>query len=51
MNPERRFWRALGAFTLYLTKRASEKVNVKGHNPQVFEKRSWRTLIYMSLVP
>ena len=51
MNPDRRFWTSLGAFTLYLTKRASEKVNVKGHNPQVFEKRSWRTLIYMSLVP
>jgi predicted metal-dependent phosphoesterase TrpH len=51
MNPDRRFWTALGAFTLYLTKRASKKVNVKGHNPQVFEKRSWRTLIYMSLVP
>jgi hypothetical protein len=34
-----------------LTKRASKKVNVNGHNPQVFEKRSWRTLISLSLVP
>lgn len=50
-NPYRRFWKALGSFTLYLTKRASEKVNIKGHNPYAFEQRSWRTLITMSLVP
>ena len=50
-NPYRRFWKALGSFTLYLTKRASEKVNVKGYNPHVFEQRSWRALISMSLVP
>jgi hypothetical protein len=51
MNPDKRFWTMLGAFTLYLTKRASKKVNFKGHNPNVFEKRSWRTLLSMSLVP
>ena len=50
-NPHRMFWKTLGLFTLYLTKRASKKVNVKGYNPQVFEQRSWRTLISMSLAP
>jgi hypothetical protein len=27
------------------------KVNMKGHDPNVFENRSWKKLISMSLVP
>jgi hypothetical protein len=44
-------WSTLGGLGLYLTRRASKKVNVKGYDPRVFEQRSWRTLILMSLVP
>jgi predicted metal-dependent phosphoesterase TrpH len=50
-NPDKKLWSVLGGLGLYLTKRASKKVNVKGHDPHVFEQRSWRTLISMSLVP
>ncbi|HEY7570843.1 MAG TPA: PHP-associated domain-containing protein [Nitrososphaeraceae archaeon] len=46
-----RFWRSIASFSLYLTKRASMKVNMKGHDPKVFENRSWKRLISMSLVP
>ncbi len=46
-----RFWRSIASFSLYLTKRASMKVNMKGHDPNVFENRSWKKLISMSLVP
>lgn len=46
-----RFWRSIASFSLYLTKRASMKVNMKGHDPEVFENRSWKRLISMSLVP
>lgn len=46
-----KFWRPIASFSLYLTKRASMKVNMKGHDPDVFEKRSWKRLISMSLVP
>jgi predicted metal-dependent phosphoesterase TrpH len=46
-----RFWRSIASFSLYLTKRASMKVNMKGHDPGVFENRSWKKLISMSLVP
>jgi hypothetical protein len=34
-----------------LSKRVSNKVNMKGYNPYVFEDRSWKTLISMSLYP
>lgn len=50
-NPDRRLWSTLGGLGLYLTKRASKKVNIKGYDPRVFEQRSWRTLISLSLVP
>jgi len=50
-NPDSRFWRTLGAFTLYLAERISEKVNLKGYTPEVFVHRSWKTLITMGLVP
>ena len=50
-NPDKKLWSVLGGLGLYLTKRASKKVNVKGHDPHVFEQRSWTTLISMSLVP
>jgi predicted metal-dependent phosphoesterase TrpH len=50
-NPDRKLWSVLGGLGLYLTKRASKKVNVKGYDPHVFEHRSWKTLISMSLVP
>jgi hypothetical protein len=50
-NPDKKLWSALGGLGLYLTKRASKKVNVNGYDPHVFEQRSWRTLISMSLVP
>ena len=50
-NPDRRLWHALGVFGLYLTKRASKKVNIKGYDAYVFENRTWRTLISMSLIP
>ena len=50
-HPNNRFWRALGSFALYLTKRASKKVNMEGYDEDIFEKRSWRTLISMSFTP
>jgi predicted metal-dependent phosphoesterase TrpH len=50
-NPDRQFWRTLGEFALYLSKRVSKKVNIKGYDPHVFEKRSWKTLISMGLIP
>ena len=50
-NPDSRFWSALGALALYLTKRVSEKVNIKGYSPEVFVDRSWKTLITMGLLP
>jgi predicted metal-dependent phosphoesterase TrpH len=50
-NPDNPIWRALGALGLYLTKRVSEKVNLKGHDPHIFRKRSWKNLIAISLEP
>lgn len=50
-NPDSKFWRSLGALTLYLSKRVSEKVNIQGYNPVVFSQRSWKKLIAMSFIP
>jgi len=44
-------WRSVAAFSLYLTRRVSEKVNMKGHSPHVFSNRQWAKLIKMSLLP
>lgn len=50
-DPHSTLWRSVASFTLYLTKRVSEKVNMKGHNPKVFENRQWGELISMGLFP
>lgn len=50
-NPNSRAWRSLAAFVLFLAKRASEKVNVKGYDPQIFAQRPWKKLIALSLIP
>jgi hypothetical protein len=50
-NPNSRTWRSLASFILFLTKRASEKVNIKGYDPQIFSDRPWRKLIALSLRP
>ena len=50
-DPHSTLWRSVASLTLYLTKRVSEKVNMKGHNPKVFEKRQWSELISMGLFP
>ncbi len=50
-HPNFKFWNLLGSLALYLSKRASKKVNMNGHNPKVFENRSWKTLISLSLTP
>jgi predicted metal-dependent phosphoesterase TrpH len=50
-RPNSKFWKILGSLGLYLSKRVSNKVNMKGYNPYVFEDRSWKTLISMSLYP
>lgn len=50
-NPDRKLWKLLGSFGLYLTKRVSKKINLMGYDPKVLQKRSWRTLIGMSLIP
>ena len=50
-DPCSRFWRTLAAFTFYLTRRASKKINMNGHNPIMFEQRSWRRLISLALIP
>src|SRR4030095_6068403 len=50
-NPDKKLWSLLGELGFYLTKRASKKVNLNGYSPLVFQQRSWRTLISMSLVP
>jgi hypothetical protein len=50
--PYNRFWRTMGAFTFYMTKRASKKINMSGYyNPIVFEQRSWSKLISLALIP
>jgi hypothetical protein len=50
-KPNSKLWKILGSLGLYLSKRVSHKVNMKGYNPYVFEDRSWKTLISMSLYP
>lgn len=50
-NPNGTLWRSLAAFGLYLAARVSQKVNMKGHNPRVFENRRWSQLISMGLSP
>jgi hypothetical protein len=50
-DPCNRFWRALAAFTFYLTRRASKKINMQGHNPLMLEQRSWKRLISLALIP
>lgn len=50
-NPKSRAWRSLAYLALYLAKRASEKVNVKGYDPAIFSKRPWKKLIALSLRP
>jgi len=50
-NPYNRFWRTLASLTFYLTKRASKKINMKGHNPMMLERRSWSKLISLALIP
>jgi hypothetical protein len=50
-DPCNRFWRTVAAFTFYLTKRASKKINMKGYNPIMFERRSWSRLISLALAP
>ncbi|HEY7506142.1 MAG TPA: PHP domain-containing protein [Nitrososphaera sp.] len=50
-NPSSKTWRAMASLVLYLVKRASEKVNVRGYDPQIFSKRPWKKLIAISLIP
>jgi hypothetical protein len=50
-NPCNRFWSTLAAFTFYLTRRASKKINMQGCNPLMFQQRSWRRLISLALIP
>jgi predicted metal-dependent phosphoesterase TrpH len=50
-NPSSKTWRATASLVLYLVKRASEKVNVRGYDPQIFSKRPWKKLIAISLIP
>jgi predicted metal-dependent phosphoesterase TrpH len=50
-NPNSRTWRTLAAFILFLTKLASEKVNIKGYDPRIFSDRPWKKLIVLSLRP
>jgi len=50
-NHDNMLWRSVGAMVLYLTKRVSEKVNMKGHDSNVFEHRPWGKLISMGLLP
>jgi predicted metal-dependent phosphoesterase TrpH len=50
-NPDSRIWRSLASLVLFLTKRASEKVNIQGYDPQIFSDRPWKKLIALSLKP
>lgn len=50
-NPGGFWWRSVGTFALYLAERVSEKVNIRGHNPEVLANRSWGKLIPMGLMP
>jgi len=50
-NPNSRVWHSLAGFVLYLAKRASEKVNIRGYDPSIFSKRPWKKLIAISLTP
>ncbi|MGD1836484.1 MAG: PHP-associated domain-containing protein [Nitrososphaeraceae archaeon] len=50
-KPDMRLWRLMGSIGFYLSKRMSKKVNIKGHDPNVFQNRSWKNLILLSLIP
>jgi predicted metal-dependent phosphoesterase TrpH len=50
-NPHGFWWRSVGTFALYLAERISEKVNIRGHNPEILSNRSWAKLIPMGLMP
>ena len=50
-NPNSRLWHLMSSLGMYLSKRVSKKVNMKGHNPLIFEQRSWSDLISLSLIP
>ncbi|HEY7733917.1 MAG TPA: PHP-associated domain-containing protein [Nitrososphaera sp.] len=50
-NPNSMTWRTLASLVLYLVRRASEKVNVRGYDPKIFLERPWRKLIAISLMP
>jgi predicted metal-dependent phosphoesterase TrpH len=50
-NPHGFWWRSVGTFALYLAERISEKVNIRGHDPEILENRSWAKLIPMGLMP
>lgn len=50
-NPKGFWWRSVGTFALYLAERISEKVNIRGHDPDVLSNRSWAKLIPMGLMP
>lgn len=50
-NPNSRTWRTMAGLVLYLVRRASEKVNVRGYDPKIFLERPWKKLIAISLLP
>ncbi len=50
-NPNGRTWRTMAGVVLYLVRRASEKVNVRGYDPKIFLERPWKKLIAISLIP
>lgn len=50
-NPNSKTWRSIASLVLYLVKRASEKVNIRGYDPQIFSNRPWKKLIAISLMP
>ena len=50
-NPHSFWWRSVGTFALYLAERVSEKVNIKGYNPDILSNRSWAKLIPLGLMP
>jgi hypothetical protein len=50
-NPNSKTWRSIASLVLYLVKKISEKVNIRGYDPQIFSNGPWKKLIASSLMP
>jgi hypothetical protein len=50
-SPNSAIWGAISWFALFLTKRVSEKVNVRGYSPEIFVNRRIGKILQLALLP